>query len=73
MLRAANRTNQHPTRSIRQNLNHDRAPEPLIGGFVNRAWSAGARLMRDFVIAEVLAYHERAYLTPNGVATATIN
>jgi len=44
----------------RQDLDDDCAAQLLIGGFVNRALSARAQLVRDFIIAESLADHVRS-------------
>ena len=44
----------------RQDLDDDCASQLLIGGFVNRALSARAQLLRDFIVAESLADHVRS-------------
>ena len=41
----------------RQDLDDDRAAQLQIGGFVNRALSARAQLVRDFIVAESFADH----------------
>jgi hypothetical protein len=49
----------------RQNFDDDRASELLIDGFINRALSAGAQLVSDFVIAEELPDHRGRILVRN--------
>ncbi len=48
----------------RQDFDHDGAAQLVVGGFINRALSAGAELLENLVIAESLPDHEWRYLTP---------
>jgi hypothetical protein len=49
----------------RQNFDDDRAAELLIDGFINRALSAGAQLVSDFVVPEELPNHRGRILVRN--------
>ena len=49
----------------RQHFEHHGAAQFGVGRFIDRALSAGADFMGDFVVAEGLPDHAWRYLTPN--------